>query len=171
LASLGLHSHLHQVTTAAFWVKFSYTAVIMGATIIALDRVARPEGLVGDMVWVPVVAFGAIVLLAAGQLVLSPSSSYPVLIFGYSALICPFLIVGFGLPAFVANLWFLRRAAPLDPGLAGFVAGACAGALGAWVYSWACIENGIPFIGIWYTLGILMSGVLGRFAGKHILRW
>src|ERR1700754_484124 len=63
LASLGLHSHLHQVTTAAFWVKFSYTAVMMGATIIALDRIARPEGSVVDMIWVAAVAFGTIVLL------------------------------------------------------------------------------------------------------------
>lgn len=171
IASLAFRPHLHHVTVAAFWVKFLYSAGLMGATIIALDRVARPGGLIGDMVRVSAAAFTVIVLLAIAQLVLSPTSSYPVLIFGYSALFCPFLISAFGLPAFFANMWFLRRAAPINPGLAGFVAGACAGAIGGWVYSLACVENGIPFIAIWYTLGILLSGLLGSLVGKLSLRW
>ncbi|AYG75379.1 DUF1109 family protein (plasmid) [Rhizobium sp. CCGE532] len=83
----------------------------------------------------------------------------------------PFLIAAFGIPAFGANIWFLRQAAPTQPRLAGFIAGACAGATGAWVYSWACIENGIPFITIWYTLGILLSGLLGCLFGRILLRW
>ncbi|MGV1760945.1 NrsF family protein [Rhizobium sp. A22-96] len=170
-ASFAFRSHSHHVTMAAFWVKFLYSAGLMGATIIALDHVARPDGLIGNMIRVSMAAFAVIALLAIGQLVLSPTSSYPGLIFGFSALFCPFLIVAFGLPAFFANMWFLRRAAPFNPGLAGFVAGACAGAIGAWVYALACVENGIPFIALWYTLGILLSGLLGSVVGKLSLRW
>ncbi|NTF44151.1 NrsF family protein [Rhizobium rhizogenes] len=170
-ASFALRSHLHHVTVAAFWVKFLYSAGLMGATIIALDQVARPDGRIGNMIRVSTAAFAVIALLAIGQLVLSPTSSYPGLIFGFSAPFCPFLIVVFGLPAFFANMWFLHRAAPFNPGLAGFVAGACAGAIGAWVYALACVENGIPFIAIWYTLGILLSGLLGSVVGKLSLRW
>lgn len=171
LISLGLRPHLHQVTIAAFWVKFSYTAVMMVAAVVALEQVARPDGSIGGMLRVSAMAVGAVALLAIGQLAMSPTSSYSGLVLGYSALFCPFLILAFGLPAFFANMWFLRRAAPMDTGIAGFVAGACAGATGAWVYSWACVENGIPFIGIWYTLGILFSGILGRYVGKFTLRW
>lgn len=169
--SLAFRPHLHHVTVAAFWVKFLYSAGLMGATIIALDHVARPDGPIGNMIRVSVAAFAVIALLAIAQLALSPASSYSGLIFGYSALFCPFLISAFGLPAFVANMWFLRRAAPTSPGLAGFVAGTCAGAIGAWVYALACVENGIPFIAIWYTLGILLSGLLGSLVGKFSLRW
>ncbi|MDR6903733.1 DUF1109 domain-containing protein [Rhizobium miluonense] len=171
LISLSFRPHLHHVTVTAFWVKFLYTAVLMSATIVALDRVARPGGAIRSMVLVLVVAFSIVVLLAVAQLTLSPVSSYPGLIIGYSASFCPFLIVAFGIPAFCANMWFLRRAAPTRPALAGFVAGACAGGVGGWVYSWACVENGIPFIAIWYTLGILLSGVVGSLVGKVSLRW
>ncbi len=171
LISLSFRPHLHHVTVAAFWVKFLYTAVLLSATIVALERVARPEGSIGSMARVPVVAFGIVALLAIAQLGLSPASSYPGLIIGYSASFCPFLIVAFGIPAFCANMWFLRRAAPTRPALAGFVAGACAGGVGGWVYSWACVENGIPFIAIWYTLGILLSGLAGSLVGKFSLRW
>ena len=171
LISIPFRPHLHQVTVAAFWVKFLYTVILMSATIVALERVARPDGSIGNMVRVPGAAFGIVVLLAIAQLGLSPASSYPGLIVGYSASFCPFLIVAFGIPAFCANMWFLRRAAPTRPALAGFVAGACAGGVGGWVYSWACVENGIPFIAIWYTLGILLSGVIGSLVGKVSLRW
>ena len=44
LISLSFRPHLHHVTVAAFLVKFLYTAVLMSATIVALERVARPEG-------------------------------------------------------------------------------------------------------------------------------
>jgi hypothetical protein len=171
LALLAFRPHLHHVTMAAFSVKFLYTAGLMGATIVALERIARPEGSIGSMIRVSVAAFVIIVLLAIVQLLLSPAASYPGLIFGFSASFCPFLIFAFGLPAFFANIWFLRRAAPMDSGIAGFVAGACAGAIGGWVYSLACVENGIPFIAIWYTLGILLSGLLGSLVGKFSLRW
>ena len=171
IASLGLRSGVHHVTTVAFLVKFSYTAILMSSLVIALDRVARPEGSVVAMIWTAVTTIVITAILGVVQLIISPTESYPGLILGFSALICPFLIFGFSLPAFLANIWFLRRAAPMDAGLAGFVAGACAGATGAWVYSWACTENGIPFIAIWYTVGILLSAVLGLFVGRLSLRW
>lgn len=85
LISLSFRPHLHHVTVAAFWVKFLYTAVLLSATIMALERVARPEGSIGSMARVPVVAFGIVALLAIAQLGLSPASSYPGLIIGYSA--------------------------------------------------------------------------------------
>jgi hypothetical protein len=171
LTSLPFRPHLHHVTLAAFWVKFLYTASLMAVTIVALDRVARPEGSIVALVRVSVVAFSIMLLLSLAQIGTSPVTSYLGLIFGYSASFCPFLILAFGLPAFVANMWFLRRAAPMDPGIAGFVAGACGGAIGGWVYSLACIENGMPFIAIWYTLGVLLSGLLGTLVGKLVLHW
>ncbi len=169
--SFAFRPNGHHVTFAAFWVKFLYTAGLMGATIVALERIARPDGSIGSLVRISVAAFGLIVLLSVVQLSLSPVSSYSGLILGHTAILCPFLILGFGMPAFFANMWFLNRAAPLDPQLAGFVAGACAGAVGGWVYSWACNENGVPFIAIWYTFGIVLSGLLGGVVGRFMLRW
>jgi hypothetical protein len=75
------------------------------------------------------------------------------------------------LPVFAANIWFLRRSAPTDPRLAGFVAGMTAGAVGAWIYSWGCIENGLTFIALWYTLGIVLMGIIGAAVGRRLLSW
>ena len=138
--------------------------------LIAFRKEVRYQA-VAQMMRVALAAIAIIAIVALAQLAQSPMAEYPRLIFGFSALICPFLIALFGLPAFFANLWFLRRAAPMNPGLGGFVAGACAGATGGWVYSWACVENGMPFIAIWYTLGILLSGGLGSLVGRFGLRW
>ncbi len=171
LASLAFRQHQHHVTEAAFWVKFLYMAMMMTAAIVALEHVARPDGSLKQTTRVALAAIGVVAILAIVQLAQSPTTAYPGLIFGFSALICPFLIALFGLPAFFANMWFLRRGAPMNPGLAGFVAGACAGATGGWVYSWACVENGMPFIAIWYTSGVLLSGIAGALVGQFRLRW
>lgn len=170
-ASFLIRTGAHHVTPAAFLVKFLFAASVMVTMVIALAKVARPGGDVRRELLRLATAFGVIVLLAIAQLVVSPIDAYSGLIFGYSALICPFLIIGFGVPAFVLNFWFLRHAAPTRPKLAGFIAGACAGAIGAWVYSWACIENGFAFIAIWYSFGITVSGFAGAIYGSVSLRW
>lgn len=171
LASFAIRSNSQTVSVVAFIAKFAYSVGVMAMLIVALEQIARPGGRISEPLRVIGAIFVIMVFLAVAQLGYSPPTSYRFLILGYSSVICPFLIAAFGLPAFGANIWFLRRAAPTRPRLAGFIAGACAGATGAWVYSWACIENGIPFITIWYTLGILLSGLLGCFFGKLLLRW
>ncbi|HEY0034360.1 MAG TPA: NrsF family protein, partial [Devosia sp.] len=65
----------------------------------------------------------------------------------------------------------LRRMAPTRPALAGFAAGIMAGGTGAWVYSFACAENGIMFVALWYTLGILLVAGLGAALGRVFLKW
>lgn len=170
-ATLPFRSGLHEVTPLAFLVKFSFSAAAMVTLVIALGQAARP-GVSGErMLRVLAAAFGMMALLALAQLRLSPPTAYGNLILGHSALICPFLIFAFGLPAFLMNFWFLRRSTPTYPKMAGFIAGACAGAIGGWVYSWACVENGFAFITIWYSLGIMVSGVIGALCGPFFLRW
>ena len=159
------------VTASAFLVKFAYTASIMLTLVVALAHLSRPGGTIRKQILILAAIFATMLLLAVAQLGMSSTTAYNGLIFGYSALICPFLIVGFGVPAFFLNFWFLRRSAPTRPKLAGLIAGACAGAIGAWVYSWACIENGFAFIAIWYSLGIALSGLLGAICGPVSLRW
>jgi hypothetical protein len=50
-------------------------------------------------------------------------------------------------------------------------AGLFAGATGAWIYSFSCNERSLVFVAIWYTLGIMLSGLLGALAGPRVLRW
>lgn len=169
---LGLRSDMNDaMTEQGFWVKSAYNALLAVTAFFAVMRLARPDGDRGGLfAWLAVI-FVAMAVIAFVQLGFAVPGTYRTLILGSSALHCPFLIVAFALPLFIANFAVLRRSAPADPRLAGFAAGIAAGAAGAWVYSWFCTENGMAFVLIWYSLGILLTGIIGAFAGSRLLRW
>jgi hypothetical protein len=70
----------------------------------------------------------------------------------------------------VALMIFLRRMAPTSLSQAGAVAGLAAGGLGAWVYSFHCTEWGVPFLAVWYSLGVVAVMLVGALAGRIALR-
>jgi hypothetical protein len=114
------------------------------------------------------------VLLAIGavmQLMIMPADQTMHLIVGGSSLVCPIYIVGLSLPVLAAVMLVLRRMAPSHPTLAGFAAGLFSGGAGAWVYTFHCGENGMMFLTLWYTLGILIVAALGALIGRFALRW
>lgn len=169
---LGLRSDMDDAfTELGFWIKSAYNAVLAVVAFLAVRRLARPDGDRGCFFALLAVIFVAMAAIAFVQLGFALPGSYRTLILGSSALHCPFLIVAFAFPMFLANLSVLKRSAPADPALAGFAAGIAAGAAGAWVYSWFCTENGMAFVLIWYSLGILVMGLIGAFAGSRFLRW
>ncbi|MDE1157226.1 MAG: NrsF family protein [Neorhizobium sp.] len=159
------------MATPAFWVKSVYPLILALVGISGLMVVARPGGLPrGTCIgWLAI--YLALVTSGLWQLGTASDARYPLLIFGRSWWICPIIIMASALPVFVANFWFLRRAAPTHIRLAGFVAGLTAGAVGAWTYSWGCMETGLPFVAIWYTLGIVLCGVAGALCARPLLRW
>nr|WP_222857686.1 NrsF family protein [Agrobacterium deltaense] len=169
---LGLRSDMNDaMTEPGFWVKSAYNVLLAVTAFFAVMRLARPDGDRGGLfAWLAVI-FVAMAVIALVQLGFAVPGTYRTLILGSSALHCPFLIVAFALPLFIANFSILKRSAPADPTLAGFAAGIAAGAAGAWVYSWFCTENGMAFVLIWYSLGILLTGIIGAFAGSRLLHW
>ena len=172
LAILGLRVDMAQaVTLPVFWIKSAYNALLALAAFTAARHLARPDGSQGRFFRLAAIIVATMAMIAAIQLLSSPEEIYPALIFGSSALHCPFLILAFAVPVLAGNFWVLRGAAPADLRLAGFIAGIASGAAGAWVYSWFCTENGMPFVLIWYSLGILMAGLIGAFLGPRLLRW
>lgn len=172
LAILGLRVDMTQaVTLPVFWIKSAYNALLALAAFTAAHHLARPDGSQGRFFGIASLIVAAMAVIAAIQLLSSPEEMYPTLILGSSALHCPFLILAFALPVLAGNLWALRGAAPTDLKLAGFIAGIASGAAGAWVYSWFCTENGMPFVLIWYSLGILVTGLIGALLGPRLLRW
>ncbi|CDI09239.1 NrsF family protein [Agrobacterium pusense] len=159
------------VSEPAFWVKSFYNALLAMVAFFAVRRLARPEGERRCLFVGIAVIVSAMAVMAFVQLGFALPEAYRRLILGSSALHCPLLIVAFSVPVFFANFAALKRSAPADPALAGFAAGLAAGAAGAWVYSWFCSENGLAFVLIWYSLGILLTGLIGAFAGSRLLRW
>lgn len=172
LAILGLRIDMATaLMLPMFWVKSAYNALIALAAFVALFQLARPDGSRGRL-FLSLAAIVLVMAAAAGmQLMMAPPETHAEMIMGHSAISCPFLIFGFALPILGGAMYVLRRAAPTDLRLTGFVAGIAAGGAGAWVYSWFCTENGMPFVLIWYSLGIFCTGLLGAFAGPRLLRW
>jgi hypothetical protein len=155
----------------AFWVKSFYPFALALSGFVAMKIVARPGGVPLRAGLASLAIYLILVALALVQLQTASAADYPRLIFGISYWFCPLIILVAALPVFAANIWFLRRSAPTHFYLSGFVAGMTAGAAGAWTYSWGCIENGLTFVAIWYSLGILLCGLVGAALGPRLLRW
>ncbi|MGO8093102.1 NrsF family protein [Rhizobium leguminosarum] len=172
LIVLGLRIDMAQaLMLPVFWIKSAYNALLAIAAFAAFYRLSRPDGSEGRFFGIAAAIILALAVMAVIQLALSPAASYPVLVLGSSALHCPLLIFAFAMPILIANTWVLRGGAPSNLGITGFIAGIAAGASGAWVYSWFCTENGLPFVTLWYSLGILLTGAIGALLGPRLLRW
>ncbi|AYD01802.1 NrsF family protein [Neorhizobium sp. NCHU2750] len=165
----------HALVLPVFWIKSAYNAALAIIGFVAVFRLSRPGASPGRPAGnaLPAMALVVVVMavIAVIQLAISPAAAYRILILGSSALHCPFVIIGFGLPFLLAYSWSLKAGAPTNPRLTGFAAGLAAGAAGAWVYSWFCNENGMPFVLIWYSLGILLSALIGMVIAPRIFRW
>jgi hypothetical protein len=157
--------------TAPFWVKFFYTLLAGIAGFWAVERLGRPAVAARGAAIAGLVILLAIALLAAVQLAVTARDLWPSLIFGGSATVCPWRIIALALPAYLGSLWAMRGLAPTRLTLAGLASGLVAGGVGAFVYSFACIESAAPFVAIWYSLGILVSGLVGALLGRIVLRW
>lgn len=75
------------------------------------------------------------------------------------------LAIGSGL-----TLW-LRQGAPTSPERAGWLIGIASGALGAAAYNIYCPFNDIYYIGLWFTIPVLISAVTGRLVVPRLIRW
>ena len=65
----------------------------------------------------------------------------------------------------------MKGLAPTNLRLAGAAAGFVSGSIGALVYCLHCPELGVPFVGFWYLLGILIPTTVGAMLGERLLRW
>lgn len=171
-AWLGIRPDLDiAIGTPNFWVKFGYTLALglLGAW--AASRIARP----GETGSLPL-GIGAVVVSVMGaasavDYMLALPEDRRALVMGGSALVCPFYILALSVPLLLAAMAFMRRMAPTNLALGGLAAGLMAGALGAWVYSFHCTEQGLPFLALWYSLGIAAVMATGAIAGRWALRW
>jgi len=172
LAWLGTrHDLMDAMAGRMFWMKATYTALLGVAGFWALERLARPDGAPRKAL-----LFGALVLavfvgLGLGQWLAADPEHRRLMMMGGSWKVCCRNILALALPGLAATLVVLRGMAPTRPALTGFAAGAFAGGVAATVYGLHCGESTMVFVGTWYTLGVLGTGLLGAVAGKWALRW
>lgn len=154
-----------------FWVKLAFPALLAAVTLLAAVRLSRPGmalGRLGSALAAPVLA---IWLLAGLSLLGAPVEDRGMLVWGETWTACLVNIPMLSVPAFIGLLWVMKTLAPVRPALAGAAAGLLAGAISAAVYALHCPELAAPFIGIWYTLGMLIPAALGALVGGRLLRW
>lgn len=171
LSALGLrHDFARAIVSFGMWTKLVYTFAIAVLSFWLVQRAGRPGADMGAIARILLLPVLAIALLALAQLT-TPGADIRHLILGHSSRVCAFLVILTALPTLAATFWALKRMAPTRLTLAGLGAGLFAGAAGAFVYSFHCTEGSAPFIGIWYSLGIALTAVIGGFLGRNLLRW
>jgi len=157
--------------TASFWIKSGYTFALAIAGTWAVERLSRPGGSARRPGLLTALIVAAMAIIAVAGYDLAPPDMREVVVWGSSALVCPFLIAGLSVPLLAAILAAMRRLAPTELTRAGAAAGLMAGGFGAWVYSFHCPENGLPFLALWYSLGVVIVIALGAISGRSVLRW
>ncbi|MBB3233315.1 NrsF family protein [Phyllobacterium endophyticum] len=157
--------------TTPFWAKFVYTLSLAIAGAWALKRIAHPLGSIRINLALMGALIVAIGILGFMQLAMAPPEAHYYLLTGHSVSICTLNIVVLSLPLLAGAFWILSGLAPTRLTVAGAAAGLASGAIASLVYSFHCTESGMPFIAIWYTLGVLVPGLIGAIAGRYVLRW
>jgi len=172
LAALGLRPDLRTALgEPMFWAKLAYPLMLAVAAGCATAVLARPAGRARSATAAGCALAAAMVLAALGTLAMTPAGGRVALALGHSALACVVDVTALSLPVFVLAVVALRHCAPTRLRSAGTAAGLLAGATAAAVYAWHCDEMALPFLGLWYTLGMALPAAIGAALGPRLLRW
>lgn len=169
---LGLNPRLGEdLSAGGFWIKLCFASALVAASlpwVVRLGQPGQPEGVAPRLAlacFVGISLLGAMVLLAAEP------AARATLLFGQSWRSCPWLIAGLSIPVLIGGFVAMRGLAPTRPARAGAAIGLLSGATGMLAYLWHCPELAIPFIAVWYGLGVLIPTAFGTWLGPRLLRW
>lgn len=157
--------------TPAPWMKLIYAASLALTAGWMTARLARPVARTKWPRQSVLAVFSAMLTLGALTWMTRAPDQRMAALFGDTWFSCPGSVMVLSLPALAGAFWALRGLAPTQLRAAGFNAGLMAGALGAMGYSLVCPEDSATFVAVWYSLGILLTGLLGAFLGPRLLRW
>jgi len=157
--------------TLSPWMKLTYTLLLVAVASYLTTGLSQPlarlawplKGL--WLTWLTMLGVGAWTLYQ------TPTPDRLDHLLGQTWLLCPWTVLLVSLPGLVLLQRTMRSFAPTALKEAGFASGLLAGALGATAYALACPEDSAAFVAIWYTLGILLTGVVGAFASRWLMRW
>ena len=160
------------VAMPMFWIKLAFPAWIAIAAYYAATRLARPGVRLGRA---PGTALAALVAVMWVLAIVTLFNAAPVersaLFFGDTWRFCLVSIPLFSIPGFGAAMWAMKGLAPTRLALAGGAAGLLAGAVSAAAYSLHCPEMELPFLAVWYVLGMSVPAIAGTVIGPRMLHW
>ena len=170
--ALGVRADIVQAALLPmFWLKLAFPGALAAACLVAVMRLSRPGATLATLpalLALPAIAvwLGAGVALAEAEPAIRRA-----MVFAPTWQSCPLSIGALSVPPLVAALWALSGLAPTRLALAGGAAGLLAGALGALAYALHCPEMALPFLALWYPLGMLIPAAAGALLGAALLRW
>lgn len=154
-----------------FWVKLVFPALVAVVMLYATIHLARPGMKLVHAPGMLAILFAAIWISAGIVLAAAAPAERAELIFGDTWLYCVVIVPLLSIPSFAAAIWALKGLAPTRLRLAGAVAGLLAGSVSAAAYALHCPELSLPFLAIWYVIGMLIPAIAGAFFGPRLLHW
>lgn len=169
---LGIRPDLAEaVGGMTYWMKFIYTLGLGVSGFALVERLSRP-GAKGVFGWLLIGFFAvAMIAIAVAQLMSTSPDQMRDAFMGTTWDRCPWRIFMLSIPGLAVILWTMRSFAPTRLALAGASAGLLAGGVAATVYGLHCAETAAPFVALWYSVGILLSTIVGAVLGPRVLRW
>lgn len=159
------------VLTAMFWIRLAFPLATLIAAMNLASRLGRP-GVSVKLAWfVVALPFIAMLLVASLMLIATPRGYRLELMLGTTWRVTTANIVLLSLPSLAAVMHAMKGLAPTRLGLAGAGAGLLAGAQGSLVYCLYSSEMSVPFWGIWYVLGVVITAGIGAVFAPFYLRW
>ena len=172
LATLGPRPDLTEATRLPmFWWKLFVPVSVGALAFAAARRLASPGRRAGAAAGLAAALLALLWVVAGADVASTPAASRSTLLFGHSALPCVALIALLSLPLLAALFAAMRSLAPTRLPAAGAAAGALAGGIAAAAYALHCDEMTVPFVAVWYVLGIAIPAVLGALLAPRWLRW
>jgi hypothetical protein len=167
----GIRSDMPElILTTMFWVRLAFPVATLITALNLAGRLGRPGAPI-RLAWFVVTLPFITMLLVATLMVLATPRGYSLqLMLGTTWRVTTANIVLLSLPSLVAVMHALKGLAPTRPILAGTGAGLIAGAQGVLVYSLYCSEMSVPFWGVWYVLGIIITAGIGALLAPLYLR-
>jgi len=152
-----------------FWIKEAYPASIAVCALIGATRLARRQWGGGVALCLAGVAACAMLIAAAVEgASLSPAALR--ILYWPNALVCMGDILVIAAPMLVLTTIGLRDVDLIRPAPTGLACGLFCGGVAAAVDGLHCWQGTYAFVGLWFTLAMLVSGGLGAGAIKLLAR-
>lgn len=154
-----------------FWIKIVFCASLALPAYKVLFMLGHPGSAIKWLWWA--MALPLLLMCVASAWVLSNANEHEwgMMILGQTWRSCPFNITLLSLPLMIFSLWLGKSLAPTHLLLTGACAGFFSGASAAVIYCLHCPESSVPFITLWYSLGVCLSTACGAYLGPKSLRW
>ncbi|QLC22183.1 DUF1109 domain-containing protein [Parasphingopyxis sp. CP4] len=158
-------------TDPMFLIRSGLLVVLAAASLSAATSMARPAVGTNRSGWRWAAMAALIVPIAAAVAALVSRTPVAERLHPVNGVECLTYSISIGLVLGAVLTWWLRRGAPTSPERAGTVTGLAAGSLGALAYSMHCPHNDLVYIGLWYTIAIGVTTLVGRLFVPRLVRW